>query len=217
MTQQFEQLIETLGYLGILIGLYIEHVFPPAPAQVVIPIAGFLVGRGELTFLGVWISGTIGGVLGSCTLYWLGRWLDERFVRTFVRKHGKWLTVSEADLDRTLRLFDRWGNWLVLISHMIPLSPVRVFMSLTAGANRMGWLRFALYSTLGTILWIGGQLYLAVLVGENWEELAAQANRYSLYLWIGGGICTVLVVFWYLRRWRRQHFKLVENQGSLSD
>jgi membrane protein DedA with SNARE-associated domain len=113
VTPQVEQFIITFGYIGVLIGLYVEHVFPPAPMQVVIPIAGFLVGRGELNFWGVWVAGTIGGVLGSYTLYAIGHWVDEPRVRRFIKKRGHWLTIAENDLDRSLHFLDRYGTAMV--------------------------------------------------------------------------------------------------------
>jgi membrane protein DedA with SNARE-associated domain len=220
VTPQVEQFIITFGYIGVLIGLYIEHVFPPAPMQVVIPVAGFLVGRGELNFWGVWVAGTIGGVLGSYTLYELGHWVDEPRVRRFVQKHGRWLTISENDLDRSLRFLDRYGTAMVFISHMIPLSVVRVIVSAFAGVMGMSRWMFLIYCTAGTILWIGGQLYLAVLVGESWDNMIAAIRPHENLAWGTGIILTILLVIWYLWRFRQQRLaekKALPTEGQLGE
>jgi membrane protein DedA with SNARE-associated domain len=202
MSKELEEIVITLGYLGIFIGLYIEHVFPPAPAQVVIPVAGFMVGRGELDFWGVLIAGSFGAVLGSYTLYSLGNWLGEDRTRNFIRKYGRILTVTEHDLERSFHFVDRYGRMTVFISHMIPLSVVRVVVSIFAGVNRMRREVFTLSTTVGTLIWIGGQLYLAVVIGEEWDRITAEAARYEGVLWGVGGTLTVLFVVWYVRRLR---------------
>ena len=126
-------------------------------------------------------------------------------MRGFIIKYGKWLTVSEKDLDSSLRTLQRWGYAMVLFSHLIPLSVVRVIVSIFAGVNRMRWWHFAAYTTIGTILWIGGQLYVAVILGENWDELLAKAEPYELYFWMGGVVLGVLFIVWYVHRLRRQN------------
>ena len=45
------QVISTLGYLGLALLLVAENLFPPIPSEVVLPLAGFVVGRGDLGFL----------------------------------------------------------------------------------------------------------------------------------------------------------------------
>ena len=200
MSGELEEIVISLGYLGIFIGLYIEHVFPPAPAQVVIPVAGFMVGRGELNFWGVLLAGSFGAVLGSYTLFWLGHWLGEENTRIFIRKYGRVLTITENDLERSFRFVDRYGRLTVFISHMIPLSVVRVVVSIFAGVNRMRREMFLISTALGTLIWIGGQLYLAVVIGEEWDRITAEAARYEGILWGVGGTLTVLFIVWYIRR-----------------
>ena len=47
-------MIYALGYLGLALLLVAENLFPPIPSEVVLPLAGFLVGTGELSFFGRW-------------------------------------------------------------------------------------------------------------------------------------------------------------------
>ena len=39
-------LIRELGYVGLVVLMAAEHVFPPIPSELVLPLAGFEVGRG---------------------------------------------------------------------------------------------------------------------------------------------------------------------------
>ena len=69
--------IGALGYLGLALLLIAENLFPPIPSEVVLPLAGFLVGRGELNLWGALTAATFGSVAGAVVLYGLGRWGDD--------------------------------------------------------------------------------------------------------------------------------------------
>jgi len=70
------EVISALGYLGLALLLVAENLFPPIPSEIVLPLAGFLVGRGDLNFWGALVAATLGSVLGALLLYALGRWGD---------------------------------------------------------------------------------------------------------------------------------------------
>lgn len=178
--------------------LYIEHVFPPIPAQLVLPVAGFLIGRGDLNFGGVLFFACLGGVLGSSTLYLLGYWVHE----PIIVRYGHILKLTPERLEKTMDFIKRYSNSMVFVSHTIPLSPIRVLVSLLSGANKMPYLRFLFFTTLGTFLWIGGQLYVAVFIGQNWEAIFGIVQQQPFYF--AGVALTVVAVLgiWYGWRWR---------------
>ena len=60
---------KSLSYLGIFLALCIEFV----PAEIVLPLAGYWVYQGDMSMFGVVAAGSLGGVAGPLTLYWLGR------------------------------------------------------------------------------------------------------------------------------------------------
>jgi hypothetical protein len=70
--------------------------FPPIPSEVVLPLAGFFVGRGDFAFLGALLAATTGSTTGALVLYGLGRCGG----RALVLRYGGWLRVSEEDLER---------------------------------------------------------------------------------------------------------------------
>ena len=203
LSQFLEELIRDFGYIGVAVGLYIEHVFPPAPMQLVIPFAAVLVVSGDLNFVLVWITGTLGAMLGSWTLYEFGRWANEPLVRRFIQRYGRYLTITESDLDSALQKLERYGNSMVFVSHMIPLSIVRVVVSIFAGVQKIPRMRFLLYTGLGTLLWIGLELYAVVLIGGNWNEIVRIIQPYEPYLWGVGFVIGGLCVVWYIQRLRR--------------
>ncbi|BCE14100.1 hypothetical protein RSC3_01456 [Bacillus paralicheniformis] len=66
---------KSLSYLGIFLALCIEFV----PAEIVLPLAGYWVYQGDMLLIGVVAAGSLGGVAGPLTLYWLGRYGGGRF------------------------------------------------------------------------------------------------------------------------------------------
>ncbi len=116
MTGWIADLIDAFGALGVALLMVLENLFPPIPSELILPFAGFLVGRGELGFLPVLVASTAGSLFGALVLYALGRWGG----RNLILRYGRFLRVKEADLDRAEGWFDRYDEWVVLFGRMVP-------------------------------------------------------------------------------------------------
>jgi len=88
--------IGALGYAGLALLLIAENLFPPIPSEVVLPLAGFLVGRGDLIFWPALLAATFGSVAGALILYAMGRYGGRRLVL----RYGRFLRVDKENLDR---------------------------------------------------------------------------------------------------------------------
>src|SRR5690348_10211602 len=99
--------ISTLGYVGVAALTFLENLFPPIPSELVIPLAGFVAGRGTLRLDLVIAAGSFGSLAGAFVWYEIGRRVGERRLRAWVDRHGKWLTISGRDLDRAQQWFHR--------------------------------------------------------------------------------------------------------------
>lgn len=173
MTDAVVGLMRAFGYLGLFLVLIIENLFPPIPSEAVLPLAGFLVGRGEMNFgLAVTVA-TAGGLVGALILYALGRWGG----RPLILRYGWILRVDGESLDRAERWFTTYGDWVVLVARVIPLA--RSIVSIPAGTMRMPLLRFTILTTVGTGLWNIILIGAGQLLGENWEEVSNVAATYS--------------------------------------
>ncbi len=192
-----EGAVEALGYAGILLVMLLENVFPPIPSELVMPFAGFLVADGKLSFAGVITAGTAGSVLGALLLYAVGWWAHEPVVRRFLRAYGRYLRISEHDLDRSLAVFTRYGMIIVLAGRLVPM--VRSLVSLPAGINRMPLLPFVAYTTLGSALWNTLLGYTGYLLGENWHAVLEIIDHYQM---LTLGLAAVPVIVYGLRRIR---------------
>ena len=184
MTQVLEQLstwihdlIAAIGYPGIVIVMAIENIFPPIPSELVLPFAGSLSAQGEMNFWLAVAAGTAGSLIGAVVLYAVGYFAREAGIRCLIARYGKYLFVSEKDLDRAAEWFERYGEAIIFFGRLIPI--IRSIISVPAGYTRMNPVRFIIYTLLGTTLWNLILAYAGRLLGENWENILDLMDTYQ--------------------------------------
>src|SRR5687767_13555674 len=114
MSDWIKSIIEGFSYPGILFLMLLENVFPPIPSELIMPLAGFISTQGQLSFVGVVIAGTLGSVVGAIVLYYAGRSIGGERLRHWSDRHGRWVGLSRADLDKSDGWFKRHGAKTVL-------------------------------------------------------------------------------------------------------
>ena len=172
-----EQIISSMGYVGLFLVMFLENVFPPIPSEVVLPLAGSLTLTGRFSIFWITVIGMMGSLTGAFLFYGLGKWLGEPRVRTIIEKYGRYALLSTNDLDRSLEWFDKYDDWVIFFSRMVPI--VRSLISIPAGIASMNITKFSFFTILGTALWsfllaLGGRL-----LGEQWPLIAEFINTYQ--------------------------------------
>lgn len=172
-----------------------ENLFPPIPSEVILPLAGFLVWRGDLGFVPVLGVSILGSLLGAFILYALGRWGG----RELVLRHASLLRVKEAELDRADGWFDRYSGVVVLVGRLVP--GVRSVVSIPAGMAEMPVGQFALLTTLGSSVWNALLIGAGWTLGENWERVSYLVDSVSTFA-LGVLLLTAigLGIWWWRRR-----------------
>jgi membrane protein DedA with SNARE-associated domain len=189
------QIIETLGYPGIVLVMAAENIFPPIPSELVMPLAGFMAYEGRFNIVAVIIAGMIGSVIGALALYWLGAWANEAVIRRFVRRWGRYAFISEHDLDVTLGYFSRHGEAVIFFGRLIPI--VRSLISIPAGMERMPLPKFLLFTVLGTTIWSAILSYAGWALRSQWELVLGYVKQYE-YL-VLALVALAVVAFLYMR------------------
>ncbi|MBB4638398.1 VTT domain-containing protein [Longimicrobium terrae] len=162
-------LLDSLGYVGLVLLMFLENVFPPIPSELIMPLAGYTATRGQFAIAGVIVAGTVGSVLGALPLYWLGRRVGQDRLRTLADRHGRWLAVSPDEIDRASSWFSRHGRWVILFGRLVP--GVRSLISIPAGINRMPLVPFLLLTTLGSGVWTAILALLGYQLGSRFGEV----------------------------------------------
>jgi len=140
--EMVRQLVLGLGPFGVLIGMILESSVIPIPSEAVLITAG-LAGIDPLSIA---VFGGIGSTIGACIGYLVGK----HGGRPLVYRYGRYLMLNESRLLGAERWFNRWGDWTVLLSRLIPFVPYKVF-SITAGILKMKWMSFVFFTFLGSV------------------------------------------------------------------
>ena len=196
ISQLIQEVIESLGYVGLALVLVTETLFPPIPSDVVLPLAGFFFGTGNFTFWGALLASTAGATVGALVLYSLGRWGG----RALVLRYGKWLRVNEDDLDRAEGWFARHGDLVVLGARVVP--GARSVVSIPAGTSRMPLLRFAVLTTIGSAVWNAVLIGAGVILGANWDRVSGWVGSYSDV--VLAVVVAAAILYLVIRRFRRR-------------
>ena len=177
LSNWIQEFILAIGYPGIVLVMAIENIFPPIPSELVLPFGGALSAKGDMNFWGVVAAGTAGSVIGALVLYTVGYFAREAGVRRLIVAYGRYIFVSEQDLDRAADWFERYGEAVVFFGRLIPI--IRSIISVPAGYTRMNLGRFLLFTTLGTLLWSLLLTYIGRVLGENWESITEFTGPYQ--------------------------------------
>jgi membrane protein DedA with SNARE-associated domain len=161
-------IVDRLGAAGVGLLILLENVVPPIPSEVILPLAGFRARSGALNVLAVWPAATAGSLLGALLLYGLGAWLGyERLHR--LAGHRWFVFVSQKDLDRGERVFERHGGKVVLLGRCVPF--LRSVVSIPAGIAGMPLSRFVVLTTIGSGVWNAAFIALGWALGNNWDQV----------------------------------------------
>jgi membrane protein DedA with SNARE-associated domain len=161
-------IVDRLGAAGVGLLILLENVVPPIPSEVILPLAGFRARSGALNVLAVWPAATAGSLLGALLLYGLGAWLGyERLHR--LAGHRWFVFVSQKDLERGERVFERHGGKVVLFGRCVPF--LRSVVSIPAGIAGMPLSRFVVLTTIGSGVWNAAFIALGWALGNNWDQV----------------------------------------------
>jgi membrane protein DedA with SNARE-associated domain len=167
-------LFDSFGWLGVVVAMAIESACIPFPSEVIMPLAGWLLvaehGLGWAGVLQAGFWGAVGNLLGSALAYGVGAWGG----RPLLERYGRWILVTQKDLQRADQWFARWGEATVFLARLVPV--VRTFVSLPAGVARMPFGRFAAYTFAGSFLWSLALAAIGFQWGPSWEEFRERAR-----------------------------------------
>jgi membrane protein DedA with SNARE-associated domain len=154
---------------GVVLLMAVESACIPFPSELIMPLAGWmLIKERSLSVIHVLTAGAygaLGNTIGSMVAYIVGMWAG----RPLLDKYGRYVLISQHDLDMVDRWFSRSGSWTVFVSRLLPV--IRTYISLPAGIARMNVFRFLVYTFIGSFIWSAGLAYGGYQMGEHWEQL----------------------------------------------
>jgi membrane protein DedA with SNARE-associated domain len=178
--------ISSLGYGGIFFLMILESALIPIPSEIIMPFSGFLVSSGKLGSVGVILAGSLGNLVGSVITYYLGI----RLGRAFLIKYGKYILFREHHLVWTEQLFQKYGDKISFVGRLLP--GVRTYISLPAGIGKSNFIKFVVYTLVGSIIWNSLLTYGGIQLGRSWQHI----DKYSGYLDIIAVVATAVFIVW---------------------
>ena len=174
MTDFVMNLISSYGYIGMFIGMVLEAVIIAIPSEFILATGGILASKGIFTFTGAFITGLLGSVFCAIVIYLMGYFGG----KPFVKKYGKYFFMKEEDLEKSDSWFNKYGMISALIGRNFPI--VRTLISLPIGIMRLSFIKFIIYTTIGSIPWTLLFVYVGYKLGENWIILNTIVNYFKV-------------------------------------
>ena len=104
--------------------------------------------------------------------------------------------IDEAKVTKAEAYFDRHGAVSTLIGRLIPA--IRQLISIPAGLARMNVGKFAIFTTLGALVWNCILALLGYILAQSvsYDDLFTKVEEYNKYLTWGGYALAVLCVIY---------------------
>jgi membrane protein DedA with SNARE-associated domain len=190
------------GMLYFLIGLiaFIEAIFPPMPADVVVALTAFLAARqGANVYLTIAII--VGSMsLGSSIVYAVAR----KYGAAWMHKQLKRFGVDAAE-RRLEALYGKYGLGAIFVGRFVP--GLRMFVPPVAGMLKIPYVPAMTLITAASLVWYGLITVLAFRVGSDWEVFRASLERLMSRVGMTAGAFLLLAILVGWTVWRQRKFK----------
>jgi membrane protein DedA with SNARE-associated domain len=205
ITTFITNLYATTGLAGIVLAMAIESCCIPLPSEIVMPLAGVMIVEGKilagvnplLSLVLVALAGAIGCLIGSIAAYGIGY----AGGRPLLLKYGRYVLISQHDADKADRFFQRWGSATAFFSRLLPV--VRTYISLPAGIARMPFVKFCIFTFLGSFPWCLLLAYVGTVVGQNLSTLGSVFHGFDLVIIVAVVLLVVLYIWRHIRNDRK--------------
>jgi membrane protein DedA with SNARE-associated domain len=192
--------VHSLGYVGVFVLILAGSVYLPVPTELTLPLFGFLIGNGRLSFVPVLLAATAARVCAALVMYAVGYRLREARLRRVIKHFERSKLLFVSDFDRASAVFERHGGKAILVGHLIP--GVGALVSVPAGLKRMPlrW-RFLGYTILGCSIWNASLIGLGWALGGRWRIIEVFTS------FVGSAILIILIAatVWFFWRRRKAH------------
>ena len=193
-----ESFLTSAGYAAVVLFGILQAACIPISSEITFGFAGVLAYEGHLNFALVIIIGTAAEMVGSYISYAVG-WAGGR---PLVHKLGRYVLVTQADVDRAERFLAGRGAWAVPVGRMLPF--IRAFTSIVAGLVRIPPVRFGVLSLIGTAIYVTVMTSIGYWLGSEWKSISHGLAVAGYVIFAVLVIAIVGFVLYRLRQFRRE-------------
>ena len=197
-----------IGLGFVFLNVLLEQLGMPVPAVPTLVVAGAVAASGKMSGPALYALAVAACVMADSTWYVAGRRYGGRVMSLLCR-----ISLSpDSCVSQTQGAFERWGAKALLIAKFVP--GFALIAPPLAGATRMHFGRFIVFTALGACLWVGAALLAGALLRTQIERLLPQAAQ------VGGTAALVLLLllaaYVAYRWWERRRFYAALNMARIS-
>jgi len=159
-----DYLVATFGLIGLLLIIFAECGLLVGfflPGDSLLFTAGLLVASGvfEVPLLALVVLLPIAAVAGNLVGYWIGYSAGPAIFRRPDSRFFKHEYVEQSSA-----FFAKYGARTIVLARFVPI--VRTFATVMAGASRMDFRVYTIYSIVGGVVWAAGLPLLGYFLGQ---------------------------------------------------
>jgi len=189
-----ESFLTSAGYAALILFGFLEAACIPISSEITFGFAGVLAYQGHLNLALVIIIGSLAELAGSYASYAVGRIGG----KPLVHRLGRYVLVTESDIDRAERFLTGRGAWAVPVGRMLPF--VRAFTSIVAGLVRIPAARFGVLSLIGTVVYAAALSSIGYGLGSAWQSVS---HGLTIVGYILFALLVIAIVGFVVYRWRQ--------------
>lgn len=196
-----QYLIEHYGYLGILIGTFLE-------GETILILGGFAAHQGYLALPGVVFCAFAGSLCSDQLLFFLGR----RHSQWLLRRRPNW----EPRIVRVKNLIVRYRIAIILTFRF--WYGLRIVTPFSLGMSKVRWPEFIILDIFSSVLWATVIGYAGYLFGHALKIVLGDVMQYEALVILGLALVGFLIWGGHLLRKRRHPGSVSgDPQDSLDD
>lgn len=169
-------------HLETIIGYLIEYryvlIIPLAIIEgpIVMVLCGFLLRFGTFDILPLYGALTLADLIGDIFWYCVGRFWGLRFIKKF----GKYFSVSEQSLEKTTSLFHKHHNKILFISKITMGFGFALVTLIAAGVSKVPFRKYLIFNVAGQLIWTGVLLSVGFAFGNIYTSIDKGFREVSL-------------------------------------
>jgi membrane protein DedA with SNARE-associated domain len=179
------------------VAAFVEGIFPPVPADLVVALGSFLAARRGASLPATAACIVAGSVAGAMVVYAIVRRFGAKWLHARLKKAG----IDNVE-KRLEMMYSHYGMTALFVSRFLPV--FRAVAPPMAGAMRVPPVRTAAVFLLASSIWYGAIAWIAFRVGDDWLVMQAAvrhfARRVGVVALVAAALFAIIVVIVVRRR-----------------
>ena len=194
------KVLETIDYLGVFILMILDPTALPVPAEIILPLAGWILADNISQVFLLSLIATIVSTIVCLFEFYLAKAVG----RKFIIKYGKYLFISEEDLMKQEKFFVKNQFYFIFITRMIPFIP-KTITSVISGIYNLNFYKYVAYTFIASYPTLFIYVYIGNNLGENYSEIKNYVGGFGFPILI---ILIIVIIGYFLFK----YFKIKQNQ-----